>query len=151
MGRGDRRLKVRHLTGHIAGAALASLLLTGAALALLLVARTLTARRPLVDLRAWGRSLREADVTGATYLAVALGGVILAFATALAWDATSLIALRTLAQTATAVSGPSAMAMILTTYPKRDRSRALGIWAAVVALSPAVGVVTVVSPSAAQW
>ncbi len=51
-------------------------------LALLLVARTLTARRPLVDLRAWGRSLREADVTGAAYLAVALGGVILAFATA---------------------------------------------------------------------
>ena len=51
-------------------------------LAMLLMARTLTARRPLVDLRAWGRSLREADVTGATYLAVALGGVILAFATA---------------------------------------------------------------------
>ena len=49
---------------------------------LLLVARTLTARRPLVDLRAWGRSLREADLVGATYLAVALGGVILAFATA---------------------------------------------------------------------
>jgi len=77
-----------------------------------------------------------------TYLCGFLGGSILAFATALAWDATSLIALRTLAQTATAVSGPSAMAMILTTYPKRDRSRALGIWAAVVALSPAVGVVT---------
>ncbi len=49
---------------------------------LLLLARTLTARRPLVDLRAWGRSLREADLVGATYLAVALGGVILAFATA---------------------------------------------------------------------
>lgn len=48
----------------------------------LLVARCLTARHPLVDLRAWGRSLREADVVGATYLAVALGGVILAFATA---------------------------------------------------------------------
>jgi MFS family permease len=48
----------------------------------LLLARTLTARRPLVDLRAWGRSLREADLVGATYLAVALGGVILAFATA---------------------------------------------------------------------
>ncbi|MBU2075711.1 MAG: hypothetical protein KJ938_14860 [Actinobacteria bacterium] len=52
-----------------------------AAVVLLLV-RTLTARRPLVDLRAWGRSLREADLVGATYLAVALGGVILAFATA---------------------------------------------------------------------
>lgn len=49
---------------------------------LLLVARCLAARHPLVDLRAWGRSLREADVVGATYLAVALGGVILAFATA---------------------------------------------------------------------
>ncbi|WP_367280150.1 MFS transporter [Nocardioides sp.] len=48
----------------------------------LLVVRCLTATRPLVDLRAWGRSLREADVVGATYLAVALGGVILAFATA---------------------------------------------------------------------
>ncbi|HRD64184.1 MAG TPA: MFS transporter, partial [Nocardioides sp.] len=37
---------------------------------------------PLVDLRAWGRSAREADLTGALLLAVALGGVILAFATA---------------------------------------------------------------------
>lgn len=40
------------------------------------------ARRPLVDLRGWGRSAREADLTGALLLAVALGGVILAFATA---------------------------------------------------------------------
>lgn len=48
----------------------------------LLVARCLTAPRPLVDLHGWGRSLREADALGATYLALALGGVILAFATA---------------------------------------------------------------------
>ncbi len=32
--------------------------------------------------RMWGRSAREADLTGALFLAVALGGVILAFATA---------------------------------------------------------------------
>ena len=38
--------------------------------------------RPLVDLRGWGRSAREADLVGALLLAVALGGVILAFATA---------------------------------------------------------------------
>jgi MFS family permease len=44
--------------------------------------RCATAKRPLVDLRGWGRSAREADLTGALYLAVALGGVILAFATA---------------------------------------------------------------------
>lgn len=48
----------------------------------LFVARCFTATRPLVDLRVWTRSLREADLQGATYLAVALGGVILAFATA---------------------------------------------------------------------
>lgn len=56
--------------------------LTTIAAVVLLVARCLTARRPLVDLRGWGRSLREADALGATYLALALGGVILAFATA---------------------------------------------------------------------
>ena len=51
------------------------------ALVLFLV-RCATAKRPLVDLRGWGRSAREADLTGALFLAVALGGVILAFATA---------------------------------------------------------------------
>jgi MFS family permease len=51
------------------------------ALALFLV-RCATATRPLVDLRGWGRSAREADLTGALFLAIALGGVILAFATA---------------------------------------------------------------------
>ena len=77
-----------------------------------------------------------------TYLVSFALGTVLAFATALAWDTTSLIVLRTLAQSAKAASGPSAMAMILSVYPQRERTRALGIWAAVVALSPAVGVVT---------
>ncbi len=49
---------------------------------LALLARCLTARRPLVDLRDWWRSAREADVVGATYLAITLGGIILAFSTA---------------------------------------------------------------------
>lgn len=50
--------------------------------AVLLVLWCLFARRPLVDLRAWSRHLVEADLVGALLLAVALGGVILAFATA---------------------------------------------------------------------
>jgi MFS family permease len=50
--------------------------------ALLFAVRCATARRPLVDLPSWWRSMREADLLGAVYLAVALGGVILAFATA---------------------------------------------------------------------
>ncbi len=77
-----------------------------------------------------------------TYLVSFMLGTVLALATSLAWGITSLIVLRTLAQAAKAASGPSAMAMILSVFPQRDRTRALGIWAAVVALSPAVGVVT---------
>ena len=43
--------------------------------------RCVVATRPLVDARSWGRSLVAADLAGATYLAVALGGIVLAFAT----------------------------------------------------------------------
>ncbi len=50
--------------------------------AALFLVRTLTASRPLVDLRSWAGIAREADLTGALLLAAALSGVILAFATA---------------------------------------------------------------------
>jgi MFS family permease len=49
---------------------------------LLLVVRCATARRPLFDVVDWVRSMREADILGALLLALALAGVILAFATA---------------------------------------------------------------------
>ncbi|WP_183098652.1 MFS transporter [Nocardioides pelophilus] len=61
---------------------LAPLALAGYALLALLVVRCATAAQPLVDLRAWGATARRVDVLGATLLAVALGGVILAFGTA---------------------------------------------------------------------
>ena len=51
-------------------------------LAACFVARLLLAAKPLVDLRDWWASAREADLVGAGLLSVALGGVILAFATA---------------------------------------------------------------------
>jgi len=50
--------------------------------ALLFLVRCGTAARPLVDLPGWVRTLRDADLIGALFLAVALAGVILAFATA---------------------------------------------------------------------
>lgn len=50
--------------------------------AVLLVGWCLVAKRPLLNLRGWWSSLRDADLLGATLLAIALGGVILAFATA---------------------------------------------------------------------
>jgi MFS family permease len=49
---------------------------------LLLLAWCWFAPRPLLDLRGWARVLVEADLVGALLLALALGGVILAFATA---------------------------------------------------------------------
>ena len=77
-----------------------------------------------------------------TYLgSFALGG-ILALLTALSWNVGSLIFMRTLAQAATASAGPSAMAIILSVYGRKERSKVLGVWMAVVALSPALGVVT---------
>lgn len=48
----------------------------------LLVLRCLFARRPLVDLRDWFASARQADLVGATLLALALAGIVLAFASA---------------------------------------------------------------------
>jgi MFS family permease len=48
----------------------------------LLLAWSWFAPRPLLDLRGWGRVLVDADLVGALLLALALGGVILAFATA---------------------------------------------------------------------
>jgi MFS transporter, DHA2 family, triacylglyceride efflux pump len=49
---------------------------------LLFAVRCVTARRPLVDLRGWWDAARQADLPGALFLAAALAGVILAFATA---------------------------------------------------------------------
>jgi hypothetical protein len=56
--------------------------IAGYVLAVLFVARCLLATHPLVDLRAWRDLLRRVDVLGALLLALALAGVILAFATA---------------------------------------------------------------------
>ena len=66
----------------------------------------------------------------------------MALLTSLSWNVGSLIFMRTLAQAATAAAGPSAMAIILSVYGRKERSKALGLWMAVVAVSPAIGVVT---------
>jgi MFS family permease len=61
---------------------LAPLSLVTILLAGLLVVRCLLAARPLVDVRGWARTFAAADLPGAGLLALVLGGVILAFATA---------------------------------------------------------------------
>ncbi len=56
--------------------------LLAVAAGLLFLVRCWTSRRPLVDVRGWWRAAAAADLPGAFFLAAALGGVILAFATA---------------------------------------------------------------------
>jgi MFS family permease len=60
---------------------LTPLALVAYGLVALFLVRQATARRPLVDWRTWGDVRRRADLPGASLLAGALAGVILAFAT----------------------------------------------------------------------
>lgn len=66
--------------------------------------------------------------------------VIFSFLTALAWDAASLIAFRTIGQATGAFTGPATVAILLTTFPTNLHSRALGYWGTVTAIAPAIGV-----------
>lgn len=61
---------------------LAPLTMVTIAFALMALLRFCLAERPLIDVRGWARSAVQADLIGALILAVALSGVIFAFATA---------------------------------------------------------------------
>lgn len=60
-------------------------------------------------------------------------------ATAAAWNAPSLIALRTLGQVSGAATLPSSMALIISEFPPEERVRPLGWWSLVAAGAPALG------------
>lgn len=59
---------------------LSPLALTVLVLAVALLLRSVLAAHPLLDVRAWGRTLRQVDIVGTMLLGAALAGVILAFA-----------------------------------------------------------------------
>jgi EmrB/QacA subfamily drug resistance transporter len=69
------------------------------------------------------------------------GAAVMAAASALAWDAGSLIAFRTLGAIEGAATGPAAFAVISRIFPARERVRALGYWSMVGAGAPVIGVV----------
>ncbi len=75
------------------------------------------------------------------YLLGFSAAAVLSIATAFAWNVGSLIALRVLAQSASAATGPSALAMMMSVFPEEKRTSVAGTWSAVLAASPAVGVV----------
>jgi EmrB/QacA subfamily drug resistance transporter len=76
-----------------------------------------------------------------TYLTGITGATVLAAASALSWDGTSLIAFRVLGALIGAATAPSSMALINMLFPPSRRSTALGYWSLVVAGGPVVGLV----------
>lgn len=69
------------------------------------------------------------------------GAAAMALASALAWNAGSLIAFRTLGAIEGAATGPASFALISRIFDRSERVRALGYWAMVAAGAPVVGVV----------
>jgi MFS family permease len=64
---------------------------------------------------------------------------IVAFATAFAWNAASLIGLRTLGQLAGTATMPASMAMLFRAYEGRERVKAMGWMSVVIAGGPVLG------------
>jgi EmrB/QacA subfamily drug resistance transporter len=67
--------------------------------------------------------------------------MVFAIASALAWNASSLIAFRVLAGAESASVGPAALALILRSFAQEDRVKAMGWWSLVGAGAPVLGVV----------
>ncbi len=75
------------------------------------------------------------------FLLGSAAGAIIGVATALAWDAGSLIGARTISAILGAATGPSSMALIFTAYGPRERNRAMGWWSMMGAGAPALGLI----------
>src|SRR5688500_15403627 len=82
------------------------------------------------------------DVEGhrRTYLLGLAGASIFAALSAIAWSATSLIAIRTLSAIEGAATGASSMALIFSEFDRDDRVKAMGWWSLVGAGGPVIGV-----------
>ena len=75
------------------------------------------------------------------FLAGSIASALIAFLTVFAWNAPSLIVLRTLAGMLGAATQPSSMALIWNVFGPLQRARAMGYWSMTGALAPALGLV----------
>lgn len=66
---------------------------------------------------------------------------VTAVATAFAWDAASLISLRTLAAVVGGATQPTSMALIFSVHAHEDRVKAMGWWSMTGAAAPALGLI----------
>jgi len=69
------------------------------------------------------------------------GATVVAALTAFAWDAWSLIALRTISAVLGSATQPTAMALLFEAYPDTGRVRAMGWWSMTTAGAPALGLI----------
>ena len=86
---------------------------------------------------------KVSDVWGPrrVYLLGLMVSMIFAIASALAWNASSLIVFRVLAGAESASVGPAALALILRSFSQEDRVKAMGWWSLIGAGAPVLGVV----------
>ena len=75
------------------------------------------------------------------FLSGLAGAALMAALSAVAWNAGSLIAFRTMGAIEGAATGPASFAMISRMFPRTERVRALGYWTMVAAGAPVIGVV----------
>jgi MFS family permease len=75
------------------------------------------------------------------YLLGLAGFAVATGASAFAWDAPSLIVLRTVAALAGAATGPASMAMIMHAFVPAERAKAIGWWSLVAGAAPVLGLV----------
>jgi MFS family permease len=74
------------------------------------------------------------------FLTAEFGAAVFALATALAWNAASLITLRTIGATIGAATGPAALGLVSTQFSTERRVQAMGWWGLVMAIGPVIGV-----------
>ncbi len=76
-----------------------------------------------------------------TFIIGFLGVAATALGTAAAWNAASLIAIRTIGQLAGAATSTAAFALIAATFEREERAKAIGMYTSVLAMSPVIAVV----------
>ena len=76
-----------------------------------------------------------------TFIFGFVGVAVSALATALAWNAASLIAIRTVGQMSGAATSTAAFGLIAATFQRRERAKAIGMYTSVLAMSPVLAVV----------
>ena len=101
----------------------------------------LGAASPLGDLPALLGKVGDLRGHRRVFLAGSIASAVIAFVTVFAWNAPSLIVLRTLAGMLGAATQPSSMALIWNVFGPLQRARAMGYWSMTGALAPALGLV----------